>query len=46
LDEVTAARKPILRWDPGRQRAAAAAAKEDGQPKAKKLATPVVPTAD
>ena len=46
LDEVTAARKPILRWDPGRQRAAAAPAKEDGQPKAKKLATPVVPTAD
>ena len=46
LDEVTAARKPILRWNPARQGAAAEAANQDSQPVARKVATPVVPSAD
>ena len=46
LDEVTAARKPILRWNPARQGAAAEAAKPDSQPEAQKVAAPVVPSAD
>jgi glycine dehydrogenase subunit 2 len=44
LDEVTAARKPILRWKPETPAAASASAKEEA--KAKKIATQVVPTAD
>jgi glycine dehydrogenase subunit 2 len=43
LDEVGAARKPILRWDPARQEAQPEAA---GHKKHKHLEpTPVIPTA-
>jgi len=46
LDEVAAARKPILRWKPGHHGAAAESAKEEDHPKVKRVATQVVPTAD
>jgi hypothetical protein len=45
LDEVIAARRPILRWDPARY-GKTQPTKQDEQPKLKKVATPVVPTAD
>jgi glycine dehydrogenase subunit 2 len=44
LDEVTAARKPILRWKAAHDAAAPASTKEEARPK--KIATHVVPTAD
>jgi glycine dehydrogenase subunit 2 len=46
LDEVGAARKPILRWDPSRETSAAEEAKQKRHPSHKHLhPTPVIPTA-
>jgi glycine dehydrogenase subunit 2 len=46
LDEVGAARKPVLRWNPSRESNAATAPKTKAQADAKAFCTPMVPSAD
>jgi glycine dehydrogenase subunit 2 len=46
LDEVGAARRPILRWDPNRQGSTLEAAKREPQHAQNTFSTPVVPSAD
>jgi glycine dehydrogenase subunit 2 len=45
LDEVAAARRPILRWDPNRHGEAGRSQQDHGRAK-KAIATPVIPSAD
>jgi hypothetical protein len=46
LDEVAAARKPILRWDPERESGAPPSEQDRKDAERHALATPVVPSAD
>jgi glycine dehydrogenase subunit 2 len=46
LDEVGAARKPILRWDPNRRSGTPEPAQREAKAAAKALPTPVLPSAD
>jgi hypothetical protein len=46
LDEVGAARKPILRWDPERQSSTPEPVKLEAKAVAKTFPAPVLPSAD
>jgi glycine dehydrogenase subunit 2 len=46
LDEVGAARKPILRWDPNRHSGTPEPAQRESKAAAREFPTPLVPSAD